>query len=641
MSRRLVPTLLVLAVAAGPLAAQPRPEFDQYRSAIASALAQHNDPAIQAELKLTDEQKEKLKKMPDDLLAKHKEAIDKEKAANKEAAEKAAAEQAEAVKRFDALLEKHLSADQRKRLSQLAVRSMGVMAFTNPEVEKALELSAETRARIIQIEQDGLNKLNKEFPNYNPFNADADTQKKYTTAYRKMTQEISDQTVAALTAEQKKAWKELAGEPSEAVVGSGGMRFNTPFVFNSLNARMHDLLRNDQVLTELKVEKPAREALADGLKVFTPNPQGGGSGPGGPGGGTIPVAVRTTLTREATAQAAELLTPSQTKRLEQVNFQLRGIGAFSSSPFFGGPRGGFGDPFATTPMANPLTKLTLTPAQVVKIDDVMNDLPKKRQEVALPPRGFFGTLNPPDKQTDEEKARLEESRKAQAEYTRKVNEIDQKALADITATFDAGQKRVWKELTGEPFDTTKLTSGGRGIGGGMGGGFGGGLGGPGGPARVSIVSLWTREASRQNSAGNYAAALATYDEAIRLSPTYATARLSKARMLSSCPSDWVRDGKQAVELMTKVIAETKEPSYTQYDVLAMAQAECGQFDEAVKAQQKALDLLPKPVSPDDPRGQGGPAPFLKPQYEERLKLYQEKKPYRLAPQSFTQPGGGR
>ena len=34
----------------------------------------------------------------------------------------------------------------------------------------------------------------------------------------------------------------------------------------------------------------------------------------------------------------------------------------------------------------------------------------------------------------------------------KAFEIDQKALADILATFDAGQKAVWKELAGEPLD---------------------------------------------------------------------------------------------------------------------------------------------------------------------------------------------
>jgi hypothetical protein len=89
----------------------------------------HTDPAIQTELKLTDDQKGKLAKIPDDLLAKHKEAIDKEKNAKKEASEKAAAEQVEREKTFAALQEKHLTADQRKRLNQLAVRSMGSIAF--------------------------------------------------------------------------------------------------------------------------------------------------------------------------------------------------------------------------------------------------------------------------------------------------------------------------------------------------------------------------------------------------------------------------------------------------------------------------------------------------------------------------------
>ena len=88
--------------------------------------------------------------------------------------------------------------------------------------------------------------------------------------------------------------------------------------------------------------------------------------------------------------------------------------------------------------------------------------------------------------------------------------------------------------------------------------------------------------------------------------------------------------------MKKGMAEAKEPIAGHHLVLAAALAETGQFDEAVKTQEKAIALLPK-ENPKDREGN----PFtsnarLKPMYEERLKLYQEKKPYRMAPRR----GGG-
>ena len=48
--------------------------------------------------------------------------------------------------------------------------------------------------------------------------------------------------------------------------------------------------------------------------------------------------------------------------------------------------------------------------------------------------------------------------------------------------------------------------------------------------------------------------------------------------------------------------------------LAAAHAELGEFDKAVEWQTKAIESAPK---------------SQKDQYEQRLKLYQDKKPYRL------------
>jgi len=52
------------------------------------------------------------------------------------------------------------------------------------------------------------------------------------------------------------------------------------------------------------------------------------------------------------------------------------------------------------------------------------------------------------------------------------------------------------------------------------------------------------------------------------------------------------------------------------DTLAAAYAESGQFDKAVESQEKAIEL-----APDDEKAD----------FETRLKLYQEGKPYREEP----------
>ena len=290
-----------------------------------------------------------------------------------------------------------------------------------------------------------------------------------------------------------------------------------------------------------------------------------------------------------------MLTEPQTKRLEQVQFQINGTSVFS--PVMASPvvltGGGFSA--STRPAAtNLLTQLTLTPAQVVKIDAVLTEAAKKRQGLRLPAGlRFGGGLIDGGKQTEEQKT-------ARLVYQRESAGIETKALADIQATFDVGQKGVWAERTGEVLDVSTVQT--NNPFGGF-GGFARGAGGPGGRT-ISIVTSLAREATRRTARGEYAAALAAYDEAIRLDPANTIYPQQKAQLLATCPSEWVRDGKQAVALMRKLLDQPKEelrPTYAMYDVLAAAHAEAGQFTEAVKAQEQAIAALPK----DQPADGGG------------------------------------
>ena len=101
------------------------------------------------------------------------------------------------------------------------------------------------------------------------------------------------------------------------------------------------------------------------------------------------------------------------------------------------------------------------------------------------------------------------------------------------------------------------------------------------------------------------------------SPTAVTCNYL-AWLRATCPDEKCRNGQQAVEYATKAceMAQWKDEEYL--DTLAAASAEAGDFDKAVEWQKKGMDLAPTSKKAD---------------FESRLKLYQEKKPYRQpAPQ---------
>ena len=117
-------------------------------------------------------------------------------------------------KEVDALIEKSLTADQRKRLGQMVTQAMGVSAFRDAETAKALSLPADYQVKLSEIQQAGFEKLLKEFPSVNA-PLDAEARQKRIEAMQKMAQEAFAKFVETFTAEQKKAWKELTGEPWE------------------------------------------------------------------------------------------------------------------------------------------------------------------------------------------------------------------------------------------------------------------------------------------------------------------------------------------------------------------------------------------------------------------------------------------
>ena len=90
--------------------------------------------------------------------------------------------------------------------------------------------------------------------------------------------------------------------------------------------------------------------------------------------------------------------------------------------------------------------------------------------------------------------------------------------------------------------------------------------------------------------GEYAKAIADFNQAIRLAPDDPDNYTNLSWLLATCPKDEVRDGKRALQMATRACELTDWEDANDIENLAAAYAECGQFDEAVKWQTKAVEL---------------------------------------------------
>lgn len=125
-------------------------------------------------------------------------------------------------------------------------------------------------------------------------------------------------------------------------------------------------------------------------------------------------------------------------------------------------------------------------------------------------------------------------------------------------------------------------------------------------AYLGRAALW-------ESKGEYARALADYEKPAQFDPENPEAHNALAWLLATCREDQVRDGQRAVAEALKAceLANWKKPNAV--DTLAAAYAETGDFENAVKYAERALDIAPEDQQPG---------------CRERLELYRQKKPYR-------------
>jgi tetratricopeptide (TPR) repeat protein len=115
---------------------------------------------------------------------------------------------------------------------------------------------------------------------------------------------------------------------------------------------------------------------------------------------------------------------------------------------------------------------------------------------------------------------------------------------------------------------------------------------------------------------DYTAAVADFEENVQLAPQSANGHNGLAWILAVCPDQKVRNGKKAVEHALEACELTQWRDANYLDTLAAAYAESGSFEEAVRWQEKCLELNVQ-----------YPADAVK-DARDRLDLYKQKMPYR-------------
>jgi tetratricopeptide (TPR) repeat protein len=91
-------------------------------------------------------------------------------------------------------------------------------------------------------------------------------------------------------------------------------------------------------------------------------------------------------------------------------------------------------------------------------------------------------------------------------------------------------------------------------------------------------------------AGDDQAAKEDFDRAEEMNPGSAESYNARAWLMATAPNPRMRDGKKAVESATTACQMTDWQDPDMIGTLAAAYAETGNFDEAIKWQQKAIDL---------------------------------------------------
>lgn len=166
-------------------------------------------PAVQDEIKLTDDQKAKLKDWGKDYMAK---AMEKMKDLRDLSPEERTTKMAEMNKDVYKELATVLDEKQVKRVKQISYQAQGMRAFSSPEVQDAVKLTDDQKAKVKDIADEQQKDMRELFSGGRPDQ----------TKMAALQKEGMEKVTKVLTDDQQKAWKDLTGEPFDTSKLTGG-----------------------------------------------------------------------------------------------------------------------------------------------------------------------------------------------------------------------------------------------------------------------------------------------------------------------------------------------------------------------------------------------------------------------------------
>jgi Spy/CpxP family protein refolding chaperone len=160
---------------------------------------------VQTELKLTDEQKEKVKAFAPAQGQRGQRQPGQPRGNRGQA-------NPEAAKAAETFVKETLTPDQRHRFQQIRYQVMGVAAFNDEEVQKELKLTDEQKTKFKDLAEAQAKARAELFQGGRPA---AGAGQELAQKQQAMAKEYGEKAQGILTEDQKKAWKDLTGAPFE------------------------------------------------------------------------------------------------------------------------------------------------------------------------------------------------------------------------------------------------------------------------------------------------------------------------------------------------------------------------------------------------------------------------------------------
>ena len=174
-----------------------------------------NTPAVQKELKLTDEQKEKATTFAQEYMGQMRDLRDLSPEDRMAKVQKMSADGMKDV-------EKMLKPEQTKRFKEIVFQARGLDNLNDPETAKALKITADQSDKIKNLMEAQRSEMQEA-------RQDAgDDRQAMMAKMQSIRKETTTKAMALMTADQKAMYKEMAGEPFEMPAMGGGGRGGRP-----------------------------------------------------------------------------------------------------------------------------------------------------------------------------------------------------------------------------------------------------------------------------------------------------------------------------------------------------------------------------------------------------------------------------